>query len=100
MLFGKVAVTKGVTSEIDAILEQDASFFIEKSKSSQVVQNVSFSETIEAPTSKGAVIGEITYSVDNKVIKKVNIVASETVQKLGLVNMTLNIWNKWFNLLR
>ena len=100
MSFGKVLVEKGVSSEIDAILEQDASFFIEKSKSSQITQNVSFSEKLEAPIEKGQIIGEVSYSIDNKVIKKVNIVASDTVKKLDFMNMTLNLWNSWFNVLR
>ena len=36
----------------------------------------------------------------NKVIKKVNIIASDTVSKLTLVNMTTTLYNTWFNLLR
>lgn len=100
MLFGKVTVEKGISSEINAILEQDASFFIEKSKSSQVTQNISFSEKLEAPIEEGQIIGEVTYLVDNQVIKKVNIIASDTVKKLDFMNMTLNLWDSWFNLLR
>lgn len=100
MLFGKVTVEKGISSEINAILEQDASFFIEKSKSSQVTQNISFIEKLEAPIEEGQIIGEVTYLVDNQVIKEVNIVASDTVKKLDFMNMTLNLWDSWFNLLR
>lgn len=100
ILFGKVTVEKGVVSEIDALLEEDASFFIQKSKSSQIVQNISFKDKIEAPIEKGAVIGEVTYSLDDKVIKKVNVIASDTVKKLNLINMTTNVYNNWFNLLR
>lgn len=95
-----MSVQKGVSSEINALLEEDASLFIEKAKSSKVVQNISFSDTIQAPIEKGAVIGEATYSLDNKVIKKVNIIASDTVNKLTLVNMTTTLYNTWFNLLR
>lgn len=98
--FGKVNIQKGVTSEINAILEEDASLFIEKAKSSQVIQNISFNDSLQAPIEKGAIIGEATYSLDNKVIKKVNIIASDTVSKLTLVNMTTTLYNTWFNLLR
>lgn len=98
--FGEITVQKGVISNINAILEEDASLFIEKAKSSQVVQNVSFKENINAPIEKGEIIGEVTYSLDNKVIKKINIVASETVKKINLVNMTTTIYNDWFKLLR
>ena len=98
--FGKVTVEKGVTTGIDALLEEDASFFIQKAKSSQIVQNLSFKDKIEAPIEKGTVIGEVTYSLDDKVVKKVNVVASSTVKKINLINMTTNVYNNWFNLLR
>lgn len=97
---GNVNVEKGVNSSISAVLENDASFFIEKSKSSQVIQNISFSDNLEAPIEKGSIIGSATYSIDNKVVKTINIVASDTVKKINLVNMTTNLYDNWFNLLR
>ncbi len=100
ILFGNVTIEKGVSSQIDAVLEEDASFFVEKAKSSQVIQNVTFSESLEAPIEKGSVIGKVTYSIDNKVVKTVNIVASDTVKKINLVNMSTNLYDNWFNLLR
>lgn len=56
MLFGTLDVQKGVVSTVNAILAEDASFFIKKSKSSQVVQNVSFKENLEAPIAEGETI--------------------------------------------
>ena len=85
---------------MQVILEDDASLFVEKSKSSKIVQNISFSDSISAPIEKGSVIGEATYSIDNKVLKKVNIVASESIKKINLINMTTSLYKDWFNLLR
>lgn len=99
-IVGIVNVEKGVTSKIKAILEEDASLFIEKSKSSQVVQNISFKENLDAPIQKGDIIGEATFSIGDEVVKTVNIVASDSVKKLNLVNMTTNIYNNWLKLLR
>ena len=98
--FGIVNVEKGVTTEIKAILEEDASFFIEKSKSSQVVQNKVLPETVKAPIEKDSKIGEVTFSVNDEVLKTVNIVASESVKRLNLINMTTNLYNNWFKLMR
>ncbi len=98
--YGKVKIEKGVVAEINAVLEENASMFIEKSKSSKVIQNISFNEKLEAPVQKGSIIGEVTYSVDDKVVKKVNIIAEEEVKKLNLINMTTNLYETWFNLLR
>ncbi len=91
---------KGVKSELQAVLQEDASFFVEKSKSSKIIQNISFTDNISAPIEKGEVLGEATYTLDNKVIKKVNIIANETVKKINLINMTTNLYENWFNLLR
>lgn len=99
-IVGIVKVEKGLKSEIKAILEEDASLFIEKSKSSQVVQNISFSDTVEAPIEKGKVIGQVTYSVGDNVVKTVNVVANESVEKINLINMTTNLYNNWFRLMR
>lgn len=98
--FGIVSVEKGVTSDIKAILEDDASFLIEKAKSSKVTQNISIKESLDAPIEKGTIIGEVTFSVDDKVVKTVNVVASDTVKKLNIITMTTNLYNSWFNLMR
>lgn len=100
ILFGTANVEKGVSSQVNVVLEDDASFFIEKSKYNQIVQNISFDNNIEAPIEEGAIIGEITFTLDNNVISKVNLVASDTVKKLNLVNMTTELYYIWFNLLR
>ena len=99
-VMGNIKVEKGVISQIDAVMQEDASFFIEKSQSSKIEQNVSFKETLEAPIEKGAVVGEVSYSVDGRIIKKINIVASESVKKFNIINMTTNLYYEWFNLLR
>lgn len=99
-IVGIVKVQKGIISEIKAILEEDASLFIEKSKSSQVIQNISFNETVEAPIQKGTIIGQVTYSVGDNVVKTMNIVADQSVEKLNFINMTTNLYSNWFKLLR
>lgn len=53
---GTLEVKKGVTSSINAVLAENASFFIKKSKSSNVIQNISFKENLEAPINKGDII--------------------------------------------
>ena len=54
-MFGILDVEKGVTSSINGVLSEDASFFIKKSKSSGVTQSINFKENLEAPINKGDV---------------------------------------------
>lgn len=97
---GTLTVEKGVVSSIDAVLAEDASFFIKKSKSSNVVQNVNLTKNLEAPIEKGQTIGTVTYSLDNETIKTINIASKDEVKKLNLVNMTMNVYENWFNMMR
>ena len=73
---------------------------IKKGVSNSITTNITLNDTISAPISKGQKLGEITYSIDNKEISKVNIIAKEEVKKINILNMTTNILKKWFNLLR
>lgn len=99
-VIGTLDVEKGVTSSVNAILSENASFFIKKSKSSNVVQNVTFKENLEAPIEKGEVLGTVTYTLDNEVIKSINIIAEENVKRLNIFNMLTNVYGNWFSLLR
>lgn len=98
--FGNLPVEKGVEPSVDAVLSENASFFIKKSKSSNVVQNVTFKENLEAPIEKGEIIGAVNYTLDNETIKTINIVAKDSVRKLNLFNLTLNTYENWFRMLR
>ena len=97
---GTLPIEKGVEPSVDAILSENASFFIKKSKSSNVVQNVTFKENLEAPIEKGEIIGTVTYTLDSETIKTINIVAKDSVKKLNLFNLTLNTYENWFRMLR
>lgn len=95
-----MTVNKGVTNSVNAVLAENASFFIKKSKSSSVSQNVTFKENLEAPISKGDVVGTVTYTLDGDVIKTINIVASDDVKKINLINMSMSVYENWFKVLR
>ena len=96
----KVNVDKGIYKCVDAILESDSGCLIKKGVSNSITTNITLNDTISAPISKGQKLGEITYSIDNKEISKVNIIAKEEVKKINILNMTTNILKKWINLLR
>lgn len=98
--FGNLKVEKGVTSAVDAVLSENASFFVKKTKSSNVSQNITFRENLEAPIEKGEVIGSVNFTLDGEVIKSVNVVAKDSIKKINLINMTMNIYKNWFNMLR
>ena len=93
-------VDKGITATVDAILEEDSGCLIKKGKSKDITSNINLNDKISAPITKGQKLGEVTYSIDNEVIAKVNIVAKEDVKKLNLVNMSARVIENWFTLFR
>lgn len=95
-----VNVDKGITTSVDAILENGSGCLIKKGKSKAISTDIKLNDNISAPVSKGQILGEITYSIDNEQISKVNIIAKEDVKKLNLVNMSARTIESWFKLLR
>lgn len=96
----KVNVDKGITTNVDAILENDSGCLIKKGKSKAISTDIKLNDNVSAPVSKGQILGEITYSIDNEQISKVNIIAKEDVKKLNFVNMSVRTIESWFKLLR
>lgn len=96
----RVNVDKGITTSVDAILENGSGCLIKKGKSKAISTDITLNDNISAPVSKGQILGEITYSIDNEQISKVNIIAKEDVKKLNLINMSARTIESWFTLLR
>ena len=93
-------VYKGISTSVDAIFEENSGSLIKKGSSKNVTSNVSLNDTISAPISKGQKLGEITYSIDDKTISTVNIVAKQDVKKLNFTNMSTRVIKNWFTLMR
>ena len=96
----KINIDKGISENIDAILEDDSGCLIQKGQSKSISANIILDDIISAPVSKGQVLGQIIYSIDENEISKVNIIAKEDVKKLNLVNMSARVIENWFTLFR
>jgi len=95
-----VNVDKGTFGTVDAILETDSGFLIKKGKSKEICSTITLSDKISAPINKNQVIGNVSYTIGEEEIAKVNIVAKEEIKKLNLVNMSVRVIENWFTLLR
>ena len=99
-LLKTLSVDKGITGTVDAIFEEDSGCLINKGKSKDITSNISLNDNISAPIVKGQKLGEVTYSIENEIISRVNIIAKEDVKKLNLVNMSARVIENWFTLFR
>jgi len=95
-----VAVTKGVSQEVNAVYETSPSFLIKKGEESSITYEISLTDSIQAPVTQGQQLGTITYSLNGTQLDTVSLVAECSVEKVGLLNITKHIFNNWFNLLK
>lgn len=96
-----VAITKGVSKEINAVYETSPSFLIKKGEESSITYEISLNENVvQAPVTQGQLLGTIKYSLNDSEIGTVNLVAETSVEKIGLLAITKHIFHNWFTLLR
>lgn len=96
----KIPVNKGISSNVDAILENDAGTLIEKGKENDIEQNLMLEENISAPITSGQKLGEITFSLNGEILSSINIIAKNNVEKINLFSMAKKVYYSWIDLLR
>lgn len=95
-----VNVDKGIQTQVNAVLEEDASMLIKKGDNGNITQNVITNENIIAPVNAGDVVGIIQFKAGEEIILERNLVAQENVGKTTLWNITTKLYRKWFNMCR
>ena len=95
-----ITVTKGVSSEVNAIYDTSPSFLIKKGEESRISYELNLADTIQAPVTQGQQIGTIKYYLNDIELGSVSLIAEESIKKISLLNMSKSILKKWFNLLR
>lgn len=95
-----VSINKGVVNNVNAILENTCGTLIEKGKENQISQSISINDKISAPIKKGDKIGEVSFSLNDKTLATVNLVASYDVDKISIFTMSKRIIYSWIDLLR
>lgn len=95
-----VTVTKGVTSNVDAILSENAGTLLDKSKNMDIEQSLKIEENLSAPIFSGQKIGEVSFSLDGEVLSTVDVVAKDDIEKINLFTMSKKVIYSWVDLLR
>ena len=96
----EVEVSKGIEPSVQGVFVEDSGVLIEKGQESNVVQNIYFNENISAPIQQGQKLGEVTYTLNDKVVSKCNIIASNSVKKINIFAMCQKIYWQWLSCLR
>ena len=78
---GVVPVTKGKAKEIKTVAGDAYSVLTERANPIEVEKSVVLADHIKAPVNEGDKVGEITFTSGGSVVKTVDIVAAENVEK-------------------
>ena len=99
-LIKSIAVTKGVSQEINVVYETSPSFLIKKGEESSITYEINLPESVQAPITQGQQLGTIKYYLNGSELETVSLIAENSVTKISLLNMTKSILNNWFTLMR
>ena len=89
-----VPVTLGKQPTVTAVPSEQTAFLIDKAQLSQVKIQVTMDDTVAAPVSKGQRIGTMTIFAGGQVLRQIPMVATESVQKKGFLDVFKDILRK------
>ncbi len=95
-----LTVTKGTFQNVNAILENSTGALVKKGVEKNLVQNVNLADYVQAPVSRGQVLGEITYSLNGEVVGRSNIIAEKDIPQISLWSMMGYLFQSWYQLIR
>ena len=99
-LVGECTINKGIKNTASVCYEKDFGFINKKSEKQEVEQNVEIFTNIFAPIKTNQKVGEVTYLINGEEIGKVDLVVNEDIDKYGIGSMIINVYKKWFTVLR
>lgn len=99
-IVSNIEISKGTTTNINAVLENDVSIITRKGQEPAITQTITLNDKISAPISQGDILGEVIYQLGDEIIARTNLIADESVNKLSIFNEIVVIFTKWFNLIR
>lgn len=95
-----IQISKGNEDTVNCIYADDAGALVKKGEENNVVQEINLKDIIQAPIYKGDKVGEITYSLNEEQIQKIDIIVEKDVLKTNLWTTTTKLFNNWFRLNR
>ena len=95
-----VTIQKGMSNNVNLVYEDTTGIVVKKGSSENIISEISINENIVAPISKGDVLGEINFYIDDELVGTTNLVAENDVKKMNSINMFEHITNIWGNILR
>lgn len=82
-----IPVTLGREDSVEVELAENAQVLIEKAQASKVEKQLVLAESLEAPVEKGQKVGTLVFSLNGEQIAEVPVVAANSVERLGTMDI-------------
>lgn len=92
---GDVNIVKGKKDKVGVVTQSSFKRLVNKQSGNNVKSKVIINNQINAPISKGEVVGKIELTENNKKIGEVNLVADQSVLRLGFVDVFGGMLARW-----
>lgn len=93
-----IGVNKGVKETVPVKLENNFSTVLAKGKGKEVVLKENIPDIIESPVKEGQKIGDITYYLGSEKIGSVDLVAGQSIEKIGFLYAFEKLLNDFVSL--
>ncbi len=94
----RLAVTKGMETEIQLIAAQELTLLLSKGQNKNLQKKVVAEEVVAAPIQQGQKYGELIVMQDGKEIGKVDLIAQKSIEKASLFKTLKNMFSNLFTL--
>ena len=96
----EVYVQKGTKDKVNLVYDRSVGKMTKKNETDNIDTVVEIKEEVIAPVNKGEVIGKVKFVRGDETIGEVNLIAEAEVKKQSFGNMVIEVYKKWFNLMR
>lgn len=93
---GEVSITKGAKEKLQIVANEGFSQLMETSVNKEYEKEINIQKNINAPVTKGDVLGKIIIKESGNVIKEVDLVASENIPKITFFNLFNKLSKEFF----
>ncbi|MGE4282903.1 MAG: D-alanyl-D-alanine carboxypeptidase family protein [Clostridia bacterium] len=94
---GEMNVSKGMLPIVKVETANEFNLLVEKGKQDKVEKNVNLSEDLLAPVDKGQKVGEIIFSSNGQELGKVDIITTESIEKVTINKVFVSLVRQWLN---
>ncbi len=95
---GEIEVKKGLQNTVNLLISKDINLLLNIADKDKLTKQVTINENVEAPVKKGQKLGEIVYTVENKLVDKADIVAACDVEKASFLRVFAELVTGWLSL--